>query len=120
MGGAARPGGLRPARVVAVSFDGPGGDDALGTAIAIGPLAAGDPARYAALAATLALLVAVMSLAAWLLRLGFVADLLSRPVLVGYMAGVGLIMIAGQLGRVTAVPVTGKASSPRSSPSATA
>ena len=87
---------------------GPEATTALMTAIAVGPLAAGDPARYAALAATLALLVAIMSLAAWLLRLGFVADLLSRPVLVGYMAGVGLIMIAGQLGRVTAVPVTGE------------
>ena len=40
-------------------------------------------------------------------RLGFVADLLSRPVLVGYLAGVGLIMIAGQLGRVTGVQVSG-------------
>jgi high affinity sulfate transporter 1 len=60
------------------------------------------------LAATLALLVGAMSLVAWLLRLGFVADLLSRPVLVGYMAGVALIMIAGQLARVTGVPVTGE------------
>ena len=67
------------------------------TAIAIGPLAAGNPARYAGLAAALALLVGVMALAAWLLRLGFVADLLSRPVLVGYMAGLALIMIADQL-----------------------
>ena len=65
--------------------------------------------RYAALAAVLALLVGLMSLGAWLLRLGFVADLLSRPVLVGYMAGVGLIMIADQLRRVTGVPVTGQA-----------
>ena len=87
---------------------GPEATTALMTAIAIGPLAAGNPARYAALAATLALLVAGMSLLAWLLRLGFVADLLSRPVLVGYMAGVGLIMIAGQLTRVTSVPVTGE------------
>jgi MFS superfamily sulfate permease-like transporter len=46
--------------------------------------------------------------AAGLLRLGFVADLLSRPVLVGYMAGVALIMIADQLGRVTGVPVIGE------------
>jgi sulfate permease, SulP family len=88
---------------------GPEATTALMTAIAIGPLAAGDPARYAGLAATLALLVGLMSLAAWLLRLGFVADLLSRPVLVGYLAGVALIMIAGQLGRVTGVPVTGRA-----------
>jgi sulfate permease, SulP family len=88
---------------------GPEATTALMTAVAIGPLAAGDPARYAALAATLALLVGLMAVAAWLLRLGFVADLLSRPVLVGYMAGLALIMIAGQLGRVTGVPVTGQA-----------
>ena len=87
---------------------GPEATTALMTAIAIGPLAAGNPARYAELAATLALLVGLMGAAAWLLRLGVVADLLSRPVLVGYMAGVALIMIAGQLGRVTGVSVTGQ------------
>ncbi len=88
---------------------GPEATTALMTAIAIGPLAAGHGARYAALATTLALLVGLMAVAAALLRLGFVADLLSRPVLVGYMAGVALIMIADQLGRVTGVPVTGQA-----------
>jgi len=87
---------------------GPEATTALMTAIAIGPLAAADSARYAELAATLALLVGVMGIAAWLLRLGFVADLLSRPVLIGYMAGVALIMIAGQLGRVTGVQVSGE------------
>jgi SulP family sulfate permease len=86
---------------------GPEATTALMTAAAIGPLAAGDPGRYAVLAATLALLVGAMSVVAWLLRLGFVADLLSRPVLVGYMAGVALIMIAGQLSRISGVPVTG-------------
>jgi sulfate permease, SulP family len=88
---------------------GPEATTALMTAVAIGPLAAGNPARYAGLATTLALLVGAMALAAWLLRLGFVADLLSRPVLVGYMAGLAVIMIADQLGRVTGVPVTGQA-----------
>ena len=87
---------------------GPESTTALMTAIAIGPLAAGDPVRYASLAASLALLVGLMTLGAWLLRLGFVADLLSRPVLVGYMTGLALIMIADQLGRVTGVPVTGQ------------
>src|SRR6516162_5068573 len=87
---------------------GPEATTALMTAVAIGPLAAGDPARYAGLAASLALLVGLLSVAAWLLRLGFVADLLSRPVLVGYLAGVALIMIADQLHRVTGVPVTGQ------------
>ena len=88
---------------------GPEATTALMTAIAIRPLAAGHPARYAALATSLALLVGLMALAAWLLRLGFVADLLSRPVLVGYMAGLALIMIADQLQRVTGVPVSGQA-----------
>jgi SulP family sulfate permease len=87
---------------------GPESTTALMTAVAIGPLAAGNPARYAELAASLALLVGALSVGAWLARLGFVADLLSRPVLVGYLAGVGLIMIADQLGRVTGVPVHGE------------
>ena len=42
------------------------------------------------------------------LRLGFLADLLSRPVIVGYPAGVALIMITGQLGAATGVPVAGE------------
>jgi Sulfate permease family len=86
---------------------GPESTTALMTAVAIGPLAAGSPERYAGLAASIALLVGVLSVCAGVARLGFVADLLSRPVLVGYLAGVGLIMIAGQLGRVTGVRVSG-------------
>ena len=87
---------------------GPESTTALMTAVAIGPLAAGNPTRYAALAAMLALLVGLLAVVAWLARLGFIADLLSRPVLVGYLAGVALIMMAGQLGRLTGVPVTGE------------
>ncbi len=87
---------------------GPEASTALMTAVAIGPLAAGDTARYAALASTLALLVGLLAVIAGLARLGFLADLLSRPVIVGYMAGLAAIMIAGQLGRVTGVPVTGQ------------
>src|SRR5215468_8974606 len=87
---------------------GPEATTALMTLVAIKPLAGGSPVRYAELASTLALLTGLMAVAAWLLRLGFVADLLSRPVLVGYLAGVALIMIAGQLQHVTGVPVTGE------------
>jgi sulfate permease, SulP family len=88
---------------------GPEATTALMTLVAIKPLAAGDPVKYAELASTLALLTGLMAAAAWLLRLGFVADLLSRPVLIGYMAGVALIMIGDQLKNVTGVPVTGQA-----------
>jgi SulP family sulfate permease len=86
---------------------GPESTTALMTAAVVAPLAAGDPARYAALAAGLAVAVGLLCLACWGLRLGFVADLLSKPILVGYLAGVALIMIIGQLRKLTGVPVAG-------------
>jgi sulfate permease, SulP family len=86
---------------------GPESTTALMTAAAIAPLAAGDPRRYAVLAAGLAILVGAICLVARLARLGFLADLLSRPVLVGYMAGVAVIMTVGQLGKVSGVDVQG-------------
>ena len=87
---------------------GPESTTALMTAAIIGPLAAGQPARYASLCAVIALLVAGLCALAWAARLGFIADLLSRPVLVGYMTGVALIMIAGQLGKITGLTVSGE------------
>src|SRR6478672_3327305 len=87
---------------------GPESTTALMTAVALMPLAAGNPARYASLAATLAILTGGICLLGRILRLGFLADLLSKPVLVGYMAGVALIMIVGQLEKVSGVPVTGE------------
>ncbi len=87
---------------------GPESTTALMTAAAIAPLAAGDAPRYAALAAALAVLVGLLCLAGFVARLGFLADLLSKPVLTGYMAGVAVVMILGQLGKVTGVPVTGE------------
>jgi SulP family sulfate permease len=86
---------------------GPESTTALMTAAVVGPLAAGDPGRYAALAAALAVVVGVLCLLCRLLRLGFVADLLSRPILVGYLAGVAAIMIVGQLGKLTGIRVEG-------------
>ncbi|MEU8223666.1 SulP family inorganic anion transporter [Kribbella sp. NPDC048915] len=86
---------------------GPESTTALLTATAIAPLAGGDPARYAGLAALLALVVGAVCLIAWATRLGFLADLLSKPVLVGYMAGIAAIMITSQLGRLTGAPVEG-------------
>jgi len=86
---------------------GPESTTALMTAAAVAPLAAGDPARYAALAGALAVLVGLLCLVAFAARLGFVADLLSKPILVGYLAGVAVTMIVGQAGKLTGVPVTG-------------
>ena len=86
---------------------GPESTTAIMVAAAVGPLAAGDPLRYAALTAMLALLVGAICLAGGALRLGFLGDLLSHPILVGFMAGVAVIMVVSQLERVTGVPTEG-------------
>ncbi|MFF7051674.1 SulP family inorganic anion transporter [Streptomyces griseorubiginosus] len=85
---------------------GPESTTALMTATVVAPLAAGHPDRYATLAATLAVTVGLLCLVARAVRLGFLADLLSRPVLIGYLAGVALIMVVGQLPRLTGVGTT--------------
>ncbi|MGW3409307.1 SulP family inorganic anion transporter [Streptomyces sp. NPDC000888] len=92
---------------------GPESTTALMTATVVGPLAAGDPGRYAVLAAALAVTVGLLCLVAWAVRLGFVADLLSRPVLIGYLAGVALIMMVDQLPKLTGVRTTGSAFFPQ-------
>ncbi|MFI0087864.1 SulP family inorganic anion transporter [Streptomyces bobili] len=92
---------------------GPESTTALMTATVVGPLAAGDPARYAVLAATLAITVGLLCVLAWAARLGFVADLLSRPVLIGYLGGVALIMIVDQLPKLTGVRTSGSAFFPQ-------
>ncbi|MCT9108622.1 sulfate permease [Streptomyces mirabilis] len=86
---------------------GPESTTALMTATVVGPLAVGAPDRYAALAAGLAVVVGAMFLVAWVARLGFLADLLSRPILVGYLTGVALIIIVDQLPKLTGVRTSG-------------
>lgn len=86
---------------------GPESATAVMVAAAVAPLAGGDPIRYAALMAGLSIMVGLICLGAWALRLGFLADLLSHPILVGYMAGVALIMIGSQLGTITGIKLVG-------------
>ncbi|GJF27657.1 sodium-independent anion transporter [Kitasatospora sp. NE20-6] len=86
---------------------GPESTTALMTAGVVGPLAAGDADRYAVLTAALAVVVGMMFLVARIARLGFVADLLSQPVLIGYLAGVALIMGVDQLTKLTGVETEG-------------
>ena len=79
---------------------GPEGTLAALTAVTIAPLAGGDPAEYAALAAALALVMGVILVLGGLLRLGFMADFFSKPVLLGYINGTALTIIATQLGKL--------------------
>lgn len=84
---------------------GPEPGTAILAAAAAVELSDGDPARYAALMATIAGLVGVLALGSGLLRLGWVAELLSKPVLVGYITGVGLTLLTSQLQPFTGVPI---------------
>jgi len=60
-----------------------------------------DPYDYIIPAATLAFLVGLFLLLAGLLRLGFIANFISTPVLTGFKAGIGVVIFVGQLGKVT-------------------
>lgn len=84
---------------------GPESTTAVMTAVAIAPLAAPDGSDYGTLAALLAVIVGVVYIAGYFLRLGFLANLLSKPILIGYMAGVAVIMISGQLGKVAGLSI---------------
>jgi high affinity sulfate transporter 1 len=78
-----------------------GPDSSLGPMIAatILPILGSDgsPARAIALASMLGLIVGVTMIAAGVLKLGFVADLLSKPTQIGYMNGLALTILVGQL-----------------------
>lgn len=76
-----------------------GPDSALAPIIAaaILPLALGDDERAVALAGLLALMVGAILLLGGILRLGFVTDLLSKPIRVGYLNAVALIVIVSQV-----------------------
>jgi high affinity sulfate transporter 1 len=82
-------------------------------ASAVGTLAVGDPSQHLALAMMLALLVGLMCLAASLLRLGAIADFLSRPILVGFMNGLALSIVLGQLGPLCGVTLAAEGFFPR-------
>ncbi|MCE0763786.1 sulfate permease [Pseudonocardia kujensis] len=85
-----------PSRVLVL-----GPDSSLGPMIAatVLPLVAadGDPQRAVALASALALMTGAIMAVAGLGRLGFVADLISKPTMIGYMNGLALTILVGQL-----------------------
>src|SRR3954447_14097722 len=79
------------------------------TAVTLAPMAVvggkADPSRYVALAAALAVAMGLLLFLGGLLRLGFIADFFGKPVLLGYINGVALIVIASQLGKLLGIGV---------------
>lgn len=87
-----------------------GPDAAIGllAGAAILPLGHGDQAYMALLAAELSLMTGVVLLLAARLRLGVIAELLSRPVLIGYLNGASLVLISTQLGKMFGIKTQGE------------
>jgi high affinity sulfate transporter 1 len=86
-----------------------GPDSALAAlvAAAILPLAAGSAERAVALAGVLAILTGVLCALAGFLKLGFLTDLLSTPIRYGYLNGIALTVLLGQLPKVLGFPAEG-------------
>jgi high affinity sulfate transporter 1 len=74
---------------------------------AVAPLAMGDPQRIVELSVIVTVLVGVMLIAAGIARAGFIASFFSRPILIGYLNGIGLSLIAGQLSKVVGFKIEG-------------
>ena len=66
----------------------------------------GDPTRLVTAAATLSLLVGALLMLSSLLRLGFVANFISTPVLTGFKAGIGLVILLDQLPKLLGIHIT--------------
>jgi high affinity sulfate transporter 1 len=71
------------------------------------PLAAGDPARAVALTGAMALAVGVIGIVAGLARLGFITELLSKPIRYGYMNGIALAVIVSQCPKLFGIAIQG-------------
>jgi high affinity sulfate transporter 1 len=86
-----------------------GPDSALAALIAatVLPLAAGDTGRAVALAGLLAILSGALCVLAGLARIGFITDLLSKPIRYGYVNGIALTVLVGQLPKFFGFPANG-------------
>ena len=84
---------------------GPEGAIAALVGAAVLPLAAEGASEAAELGSMLALLVGACFLLAWIVRLGWLADYFSRPVLVGYIHGVAVVLVCGQLGKLLGLDI---------------
>ena len=76
---------------------GPDAATCIMVAASLGHLSGGDPERYLALMVVLTLMTGILYVIAGFLRLGFIANFLSHPILVGFLNGIALLIIVGQV-----------------------
>ena len=86
---------------------GPTSSISMMVAAALAPLAGDDPVRYGQLAAATALMVAAISLVAWVLRLNQLVNFISEPILIGFKAGVALVIASKQLPKLLGIEAHG-------------
>ena len=82
-------------------------------AAAIAPLASDNAELYLSLSMVLAFLAGVFCIAGRFLRLGALADFLSKPILIGFLNGMALSIALGQLGKIFGFPMTKQGIFPR-------
>jgi high affinity sulfate transporter 1 len=82
---------------------GPDASMATLVAVSVAPLSGGDIGRMTAMVCVLAILIGLICILASLLRLGFIADFLAKPVITGFMHGLAIVIIVGQLPKVLQV-----------------
>ena len=86
------------------------GPDSALAAVILGvvlPLSGGDPLRAATLAGMMAIVSGTVCILAGIARLGFVTDLLSKPIRYGYMNGIALTVLISQLPKLFGISVEG-------------
>jgi MFS superfamily sulfate permease-like transporter len=69
------------------------------------PLSGGDPAKAVALAGMMAIVSGIVSILAGIFRLGFITELLSKPIRYGYMNGIALTVLISQLPKLLGISI---------------
>ena len=77
----------------------------LTAAVLVTVVPGGDPAQVMLAAVTLAMLVGLLLILAGVLKLGFLANFISDPVLTGFKAGIGVVIFVGQIGKAIGILV---------------
>src|SRR6185369_12341814 len=87
----------------------PGPDSALASVIlaVVAPLSGGDPMRAVALASMMAVVSGLVCVLIGILRLGFVTELISKPIRYGYMNGIALTVLIGQIPKLFGFSIDG-------------